>query len=60
VRYIGPSRSKGVGPMYLALNRNKRSIALDLRKPEALAALQRLIEAPTCCCSTCGPPRWHA
>ena len=44
VRYIGPSRSKGMGPMYLALNRNKRSIALDLRKPEALAALQRLIE----------------
>jgi crotonobetainyl-CoA:carnitine CoA-transferase CaiB-like acyl-CoA transferase len=44
VRYIGPSRSKGMGPMYLALNRNKRSIALDLRKPEALAALHRLIE----------------
>ncbi|MBC5762968.1 CaiB/BaiF CoA transferase family protein [Ramlibacter albus] len=44
VRYIGPSRSKGMGPMYLALNRNKRSAALDLRKPEALAALHRLIE----------------
>jgi crotonobetainyl-CoA:carnitine CoA-transferase CaiB-like acyl-CoA transferase len=43
VRNIGPSRSKGMGPMYLALNRNKRSIALDLRKPEALAALKRLI-----------------
>lgn len=43
VRYIGPSRSKGMGPMYLALNRNKRSIVLDLRNPEGLAALKRLI-----------------
>jgi len=43
VRNIGPSHSKGMGPMYLALNRNKRSIALDLRKPDALAALKRLI-----------------
>lgn len=44
VRYIGPSRSKGMGPMYLALNRNKRSVALDLRNPDALTALHRLIE----------------
>jgi len=43
VRNIGPSRSKGMGPMYLALNRNKRSIALDLRHAEGLAALKRLI-----------------
>ncbi|HEX4895657.1 MAG TPA: CoA transferase, partial [Solimonas sp.] len=40
VRYIGPSRSKGMGPMYLALNRNKRSIVLDLRHPDGLAALK--------------------
>ncbi len=44
VRHIGPSRSPGMGPMYLALNRNKRSIALDLRNPDALAALKRLLE----------------
>ncbi|MCM3562699.1 CaiB/BaiF CoA transferase family protein [Hydrogenophaga intermedia] len=43
VRYIGPSRSDGMGPMYLALNRNKRSIVLDLRHPDGLAALKRLI-----------------
>lgn len=43
VRYIGPSRSKGMGPMYLALNRNKRSIVLDLRHADGLAALKRLI-----------------
>lgn len=43
MRNIGPSRSKGMGPLYLALNRNKRSIALDLRQPDGLAALQRLI-----------------
>ena len=44
VRNIGPSRSKGMGPMYLALNRNKRSIVLDLRQPDGLRALMRLIE----------------
>jgi len=44
VRHIGPSHSKGMGPMYLALNRNKRSIVLDLRHPDGLAALKRLIE----------------
>ncbi len=44
VRYIGPSRSTGMGPMYLALNRNKRSVVLDLRDGDALAALERLIE----------------
>ncbi|HRH87160.1 MAG TPA: CoA transferase, partial [Rubrivivax sp.] len=45
VRHIGPSKNKpGMGPMYLALNRNKRSVVLDLRDGDALAALERLIE----------------
>jgi crotonobetainyl-CoA:carnitine CoA-transferase CaiB-like acyl-CoA transferase len=32
-----------VGPVYCSLNRNKRSIVLDLRKPEERAALMDLI-----------------
>jgi len=43
-RHIGPSaRTKAMGPMHLYVNRNKRSLCLDLKKPQALAALQRLI-----------------
>ena len=43
-RDIGPSRSDKMSSMYLGVNRNKRSIVLNLKKPEAKKALWKLIE----------------
>ncbi len=42
MRNAGNPPSIGMGPIYLAVNRNKRSLCLDLKKPEAVAALKRL------------------
>ena len=36
--------TKGMGPKFLHLNRNKRSIVLDLKKPAGYDALMKLIE----------------
>ena len=43
VRQIGPARHEGMGPIFLNTNRNKRSIALDLKQPAGIAALKKLI-----------------
>ena len=42
-RSIGPRRSEGMGALFLANNRNKRSIVLDLRKPDAQAVLRKMV-----------------
>ena len=44
LRFAGPSRTKAMGPLFLQLNRNKRSILLDLKKPEGLEAMLRLCQ----------------
>ena len=43
LRGVGPARSKGMGPYFLHHNRNKRSLALDLKRPGADAVLRRLL-----------------
>ena len=45
-RYLaGRGRTEGMSPKFLHLNRNKRSISLDLKSAAGKAALLRLIES---------------
>ena len=38
-------RDKSMGPIYMAANRNKRSLCLDLKKPKAVEVLKGLIKS---------------
>lgn len=44
LRGVGPSRNSGMGPYFLNLNRNKRSVVLDLKTEAAREALWRIVE----------------
>lgn len=41
-RHIGPARNPDMASMFLSCNRNKRSVVLDLKRPEGLEALMKL------------------
>jgi crotonobetainyl-CoA:carnitine CoA-transferase CaiB-like acyl-CoA transferase len=43
-RYTGPARSPGMAALFLGLNRNKRSLVLDLKHEAAKSALWKLID----------------
>lgn len=43
LRHLGPARHAGMAAMFLGLNRNKRSIVMDLKRAESRPVLQRLL-----------------
>ena len=43
-RDLGPMRNPGMGPLFMHVNRSKRSIVLDLKKPSGHAALLRIVK----------------
>jgi crotonobetainyl-CoA:carnitine CoA-transferase CaiB-like acyl-CoA transferase len=45
LRQVGPMRNPGMGPLYMNANRSKRAICLNVKTPEGMEALKRLIKA---------------
>src|SRR5499427_5857150 len=44
-RYIAPITEQGEGPMFIGLNRNKKSVTLDPARPESREIKRRLVES---------------
>lgn len=43
MRHVGPFKAEAMGPLYLQANRNKRSVKLDLKTEEGMAALHAML-----------------
>jgi crotonobetainyl-CoA:carnitine CoA-transferase CaiB-like acyl-CoA transferase len=52
--------AKGLGPSFLGINANKRSLTLDLSKPQAVAIVKRLTENADIVWENFLPPGGHA
>ncbi len=44
IRHAGKSPAKGLGPMFVGLNRNKRLLELDLRKASSAKVMKQLLK----------------
>src|SRR5581483_4102598 len=44
IRVPGNPKTPKMGPIFLNANRNKRSVCLDLKRPEGVAVAKRLLE----------------
>jgi len=56
-RTLGPNGEHGLGPLFLGLNRNKRSIVIDL-KSAARSCCSNSRSLRTCLPPTSDPRRW--
>ncbi len=44
-RYTGAAHERGLSAIFLGVNRNKKSLCLDLKQPEAIEVLLRLVDS---------------
>ena len=54
-RYVMPITATGEGALYIQTNRNKKSLTLNLEKPQAVAILRQLISASDIVVAILGP-----
>ena len=55
LRGVGPARSPGMSAYFLGLNRNKRSVVLDLKHPAARPVVERMLAGADVLLSTFRP-----
>src|SRR5262249_43106491 len=58
-RHTGPCRNPHMASLFLGVNRNKRSIALDLKAPPGREVLLRLVDTADVFLHKIRPPKLH-